>query len=240
VTASQSHHRGAHPADQKLFAPTQYAALQQAVSDLSWLLTQGYPPAASLKLVGDHFKLKERQRLAVARAACSDQQRERRQQSCLPLAAVAGQQLLLDGFNLIVTLEAALGGGVLLNCRDGCLRDMSSVHGSYRAVSETEQAIWLLSETLLTAQPAAVTWLLDQPVSNSGRLAQHIREMAATHRWPWQVEVVLNPDKELRASDKLAVTADSNILDYVRGWLNLTQVVIAQRLPQAWIVDLHG
>lgn len=64
--------------------------------------------------------------------------------------------------------------------------------------------------------------------------------MAAAHCWPWQVEVVLNPDKELRASDKLAVTADSNILDYVRGWLNLTQVVIAERLPQAWIVDLCG
>ena len=239
MSESQSH-RGAHPADQKLFAPSQHATLRQAVSDLSWLLSRDYAPAASLKLVGDHFKLKERQRLAVARAACSNQQRERRQQSCLPVAAVAGQQLLLDGFNLIVTLEAALSGGVLLNCRDGCLRDISSVHGSYRAVSETERAIQLLGETLLAAQPAAVTWLLDQPVSNSGRLAQRLRKIALTHNWPWQVEVVFNPDKELRASNKLAVTADSNILDYVRRWLNLTPVVIAERLPQAWIVDLQS
>jgi hypothetical protein len=240
MSESQLRHRGAHPADQKLFAATQHAALRQAVADLSWLLSQGYAPTASLKLVGDHHKLKERQRLAVARAACSNQQRERRQQSCLPLAAIAGQHLLLDGFNLIVTLEAALSGGVLLHCRDGCLRDMSSVHGSYRTVGETEQAIQLLSETLLAAQPAAVTWLFDQPVSNSGRLAQRLREMALAQHWPWQVEVVLNPDKELCASDKLALTSDSHILDHVRGWLNLTRVVIEERLPHAWVVDLRG
>jgi hypothetical protein len=240
MSGSLSHHRGAHPADHKLFGPPQHAMLRQTVSDLSWLLSRAYAPTASLKLVGDHYKLKERQRLAVARAACSDQQRERRQQSCLPMAAIAGQHLLLDGFNLIVTLEAALSGGVLLNCRDGCLRDMSSVHGSYRTVSETEQAIHLLSETLLAAQPAAATWLFDQPVSNSGRLAQRLREMALAHHWPWQVEVVLNPDKELCASDRLAVTSDSHILDHVRGWLNLPKVVIEERLPRAWIVDLRS
>jgi hypothetical protein len=233
-------HRGAHPADQELFAAAQHATLRQAVADLSWLLNHGYAPAASLKLVGDHFTLKERQRLAVARAACSDQQRTHRQQSSLTFAALAGQELLLDGFNLIVTLEAALSGGVLLHCRDGCLRDLSSVHGSYRTVSETEAAIELLSTTLWAAQPAAATWLLDQPVSNSGRLAQRIRALAAQHRWPWQVKVVMNPDKEMCASGKPVITSDSHILDHVHGWFNLTQLVIETHLPQAWIVDLRG
>src|SRR5262245_65209984 len=78
---------------------------------------------------------------------------------------------------------------------------MSSVHGSYRSVAETEEAIRLISETLLDAKPASALWLLDQPVSNSGRLAQRIREMAAEHNWPWGVEVVMNPDKVLRSSE---------------------------------------
>jgi hypothetical protein len=230
--------RGAHPADQKLFATEQHAALRQAVADVSWLRTKNYAHAASLKLVGDHFNLRERQRLAVARAACSDQQRAQRQQTCLPFAALAGRELLLDGFNLIVTLEAALSGGVLLQCRDGCVRDLSSVHGSYRTVSETEQAITLLGQTLQAAQPAAVTWLLDQPVSNSGRLAERLRALAAAQGWPWQIEVVMNPDKEICASTKLAVTADSNILDHVNGWFNLTKLVIENQVPRAWLVDL--
>jgi hypothetical protein len=236
--SDNTRHRGAHPADQKLFAPKHHETLRQAVRDLSWLLSRGYAPAASLKLVGDHYALKERQRLAVARAACSDQQQRLRRQSLLLLESIKGESLLIDGFNLIVTMEAALSGGVLIRCRDGCVRDMSSVHGSYRSVAETGKAIQLISETLLGAEPSSAVWLLDQPVSNSGRLAQRIREMAAEGGWPWSVEVVMNPDKVLRSSDQIVVTADSNILDGAKRWINLGAILVTQRLPQAWVVDL--
>jgi hypothetical protein len=238
MSSLNQRHRGAHPADRKLFAPKNQEILRQAVRDLSWLLSRGYAPTASLKLVGDRFALKERQRLAVARATCSDQQRESRERTRLPLESISGQDLLIDGFNIIVTTEAALSGGVLIRGRDGCVRDMSSVHGSYRSVAETEEAIRLISETLLAAKPALALWLLDQPVSNSGRLAQRIREMAAAHNWPWGVDVVMNPDKVLRSSDQIVVTSDSNILDGVKGWVNLGDLLIARRLQEVWIVDL--
>jgi hypothetical protein len=232
-------HRGAHPKDQRLFDAASLPALRRSVADLSWLLSRGYAAAASLKLVGDHFGLKERQRLAVARAACSDQQRESRERIRLPLESVNGQDLLIDGFNIIVTTEAALSGGALIRCRDGCVRDMSSVHGSYRSVAETDLAIRLIGEILHGAEPASALWLLDQPVSNSGRLAQRIREIATEHNWPWSVEVVMNPDKVLRSSDQIAVTSDSNILDRVKGWINLGEILVAERLREAWIVDLR-
>jgi len=238
-TREDRRHRGAHPKDRRLFDAALLPALRGAVADLSWLLSRGYPAAASLKLVGDHFGLKERQRLAVARAACSDRQRESRERIRLPLESVRGEDLLIDGFNIIVTTEAALSGGVLIRCRDGCFRDMSSVHGSYRSVAETDEAIRLIGEILFGAEPASALWLLDQPVSNSGRLAQRIREMAAEHNWPWSVEVVMNPDKVLRPSDQIVVTADSNILDGVKGWINLGEMLVTQRLPEAWIVDLR-
>jgi hypothetical protein len=237
-TGEDRRHRGAHPKDQLLFAAATLPALRRCVADLSWLLSRGYAAAASLKLVGDHFALKERQRLALARASCSDQQRESRERTRLPLESINGQDLLIDGFNIIVTTEAALSGGVLLRCRDDCVRDMSSVHGSYRSVAETDEAIRLIGEILLGAEPASALWLLDQPVSNSGRLAQRIREVAAEHNWPWNVEVVMNPDKILQSSDQIVVTSDSNILDSVKGWINLGEMLVTQRLPEAWIVDL--
>src|SRR5262245_22252373 len=231
-------HRGTHPADQKLFAPQHHETLRRAVSDLSWLLGRNYAPTASLKLVGDHYALKERQRVAVARAACSDQQREYRRQICLLPQSARDQELLIDGFNIIVTMEAALSGGVLLRCRDDCIRDMSSVHGSYRSVEETETAIRLISETLMTMRPAAAVWLLDQPVSNSGRLAHTIREMAARFGWPWAVEVVMNPDKVIRESNKIAITSDSNVLDCSPRWINLSRWLIDSHLPEARMIDL--
>ncbi|HMY74358.1 MAG TPA: DUF434 domain-containing protein [Blastocatellia bacterium] len=234
-----SRHRGAHPEDEKLFAAKSLPALRQAVADLSWLLNRAYAPAASLKLVGDRFALKDRQRLAVARAACTDEQLRHRQSGALPLENVHGQTLLIDGFNLLITLEAALSGGVLIACRDGCIRDLSSVHGTYRSVAETERALLLVGETLAQVQPQTVTWLLDQPVSNSGRLAARIRELAAAGNWPWTVEVVMNPDKVLRETDQIIITSDSNILDASVRSVNLNRLLIEGHLQQAWLVDLN-
>jgi len=231
-------HRGAHPADDKLFALKHLPDLRQAVADLSWLLGRGYAPAAALKLVGDRFSLQQRQRLAVGRASCSDEQRANRQSRRLPLEQVRGAELMIDGFNLTITIEAALSGGVLIACRDGCLRDLSSVHGTYRSVAETEAAICLVGELLAEAEPRAVTWLLDRPVSNSGRLAGRIRELAAERDWLWSVEVVMDPDKILRASDQIIVTSDSNILDAPARWVNFNCLLIKEKLKRAWVIDL--
>src|SRR6266849_2050494 len=154
-------HRGAHPEDKKLFAAEQLPVLRSAVSELSWLLTRDYSLKGGLKLVGDRYILTDRQRLAVARAACSDQSKERRAAALVNAGKVAGQALIVDGFNLIITVEAALSGGLLMLCRDGCIRDLSSVHGSYRAVSETDTAIQLIGEALEVLQPKSVDWVLD-------------------------------------------------------------------------------
>ncbi|HEX4947334.1 MAG TPA: DUF434 domain-containing protein [Blastocatellia bacterium] len=232
-------HRGAHPSDAQLFAPRHLASLRAAVADLSWLLSRDYAVNSALKLVGDRYDLRERQRLAVVRAAASDQQVQHRQNTLLPLSEVRGQRLVIDGFNLIITLEAALSGGVIIAGRDGCLRDLSSVHGSYRSVTETETAIQLISAALMPYQPAAAWWLLDQPVSNSGWLASRIRDLAAAHHWPWEVEVVLNPDRTICESGWIALTSDSNVLDGVQHWINLTQAILDQSMPAAWVIDLR-
>src|SRR6267143_2036128 len=104
-------HRGAHPEDRKLFAEEQVPVLRTAVGELSWLLTRDYSLKGALKLVGDRYTLTDRQRLAVARAACSDQSKERRATSLVHAGEVAGQDLIVDGFNIIITVEAALSGG---------------------------------------------------------------------------------------------------------------------------------
>lgn len=232
-------HRGPHPEDAVLFAPKNLPALRQATEELSWLLTRGFPPAASLKLVGDRHRLVDRQRIAVSRAACSDQSRERRAATRVVPTHLAGERLLVDGFNLLITVEAALSGGVLLLCRDSCTRDLASMHGSYRSVEETEVAIRRIGETLTSMRPARVEWLLDRPVSNSGRLAARIEQIARKAGWPWSVETVFDPDAELAASDAVVASSDSGVLDRVRRWAELTSPVVEAWVPVPWQVDLR-
>jgi hypothetical protein len=209
-----------------------------AVSELSWLLSRGYQTKSALKLVGDRHNLSERQRLAVSRAACPDESRAGRSASRLSETAVAGEELVVDGFNLVILLEAALSGGVLVRGRDGCVRDLSSVHGSYRAVEETERAVLLAGEALASLRPASVLWLFDSPVSNSGRLAARVREVAAARGWPWEVRVEFNPDRDIVNSNLVAVTSDSNVLDGVARWLNLGRLIVERYVEGAWVIDL--
>jgi hypothetical protein len=233
-------HRGAHPADAELFAANELAKLRRAVSELCWLLSRGYNMTSALKLVGDRHGLRERQRLAVSRCACSDQARQRRVEHCVPLNQLQNQQVIVDGFNLIITVEAALSGGLLLIGMDDCIRDLSSVHGSYRSVEETERAISMIGDALQKLAPASVLWLLDRPVSNSRRLAAKITDLATHNNWPWNVEVVFNPDSAMVASPAVAITSDSSILDRVERWADLKSYLLANEIPGAWMVDLRS
>ena len=123
--------------DRQLFSNEQEATLRDAARDLSWLLTRNYASNSALKLVGDRYALNARQRLAVGRGACSDLAAESRRQREVNRNLLAGNELWIDGFNVLTSIEAALSGGVILHSRDGCYRDMASMHGSYRRVEET-------------------------------------------------------------------------------------------------------
>jgi hypothetical protein len=231
------HHRGAHPADAKLFGQDQLTKLRLAVTELSWLLSRRYNMTSSLKLVGDRHELRERQRLAVLRSSCSDQNKRRRKGHCISVEQICNLPMIVDGFNLMITIEAALSRGPLFIGVDKCIRDLSSVHGSYRSVEETDGAISMIGEAFQVLGVSSVRWLLDRPVSNSGRLASRIAGIAAERNWPWQVEVIFNPDSTIVASSDVAITSDSSVLDKVERWADLKSFLVA-RVKEAWLVDL--
>jgi len=205
-----------------------------AAADLSWLLSRGYAEPSSLKLVGDRHRLVERQRTAVLRCAAADAAVAGRRERRLGLDAARGGPVRIDGFNLILTLESALGGGVVLGGRDGCFRDLASVHGTYRKVEETRPALELATRRLAAWGVGPRTWLLDAPVSNSGRLAAMIREIDPEAR----AEVVADPDPLLVLPGPPVATADSGVLDRCGPWINLARLLVEAEVPGAFLVDL--
>lgn len=232
-------HRGPHPSDTKLFAPDVIPQLRSAAEDFSLLLTKGYADKSSLKLVGDRFFLTERQRLAIMRSSCSDQQLANRKQKLVEIENIANKSIAIDGYNLLITIEAAMSGGILFKGRDGCLRDLASIHGTYRKVSETVPAIERIGNFLSEYRIQNALWLLDSPVSNSGRLKKIIIELAEKNNWNWEVRLSLSPDAELIKTNDLAiVSSDSIILDNCKTWINLAAEIIRKKLSNAIIIDL--
>ena len=230
-------HRGPHPQDAELFGPETWILLREAVGHLSWLLSKKYPPNSSLKLVGDRFQLNQRQRTAVLRCSCADGSLEERLERQITVEELAGRELHLDGFNVLTSIEAALAGGVILCGREGCCRDMASMHGNYRTVEETRPALELIGEVLRSLKTGHCCWYLDRPVSNSGRLRSVILELATQNHWPWSVELVDDPDRILVKSRAMVASADSQVLDQCGSWFNLAREIIQRKIPDVYLVD---
>ncbi|MFQ5591272.1 MAG: DUF434 domain-containing protein [Phycisphaerae bacterium] len=237
-------HRGRHPADERLFSADNVPTLRRAVSDYAWLLSRMYAQASALKLVGDRYNLAARQRLAVLRCTCSEQSLKTRTARIRTLRECRDASVAIDGYNVLITVEAALSGGPILVGLDSCCRDLASVHGTYRKVEETIPALTLIMDHLDSCGVKHVDWYLDSPVSNSGRLKTLIAELveARTSREApaaeWNIEIVRSPDAMLSACVGPVATSDSAVLDRCGVWVNLAGEVIRARTSRPWIVNL--
>ena len=105
-------------------------------------------------------------------------------------------------------------------------------------MEETLPAIELIGQFLAEAGVSDVLWLLDSPVSNSGRLKTLIRQKAEASVWPWQIDLSLNPDAELVRTGRVVASSDSVVLDSCTRWVNLGAEIIRHRLPEARVIDL--
>jgi len=233
-------HRGADPEDERSFGAERLPDLHQAVHDVCWLLDRGYGISAATELAGDRYHLTRRQRIAVGRCACSSKARERRQNHCVDATQLKGLELWLDGFNVLTAVETALGGGVVLIGRDCCCRDVAGVYSHYHKVAETVPALQAIGRVTSQCGVAKCRWWLDSPVFNSGRLKGIILQVSSELGWPWQVELVTNPDRILSAAEQIVSSSDHAILDRCQRWFNAAWQVITAEVPQARVVDLGG
>ena len=105
---------------------------------------------------------------------------------------------------------------------DGTLRDLAALRGTYRLIPETDRAIQIMFDTLKEAKVQSVRILLDEPVSNSGRLKAKIADTAEGYPFELDIRILKDVDRELYNKEHV-VTSDSIILDHCMSWVNLTE-----------------
>ncbi len=234
---SPTSRRGSDSEDYKFFSETAVETLRIAQIEIQWLMNRGYKIGPVIDFVGGHYQLSSRQRNALKRSTCTTLQAKKRKETLLPLETAKDSHLILDGFNLIITLEVALCGSVLILGTDGVLRDLAGLRGSYKIIEETNQALDLLGKSLKRLQVSEVKILLDAPISNSGKLRNKILEHSADWGMTVEVDLVPNVDAILSRLERI-VTADSVILDTCTSWINLSREIVENRIPNAWIIKL--
>lgn len=227
--------RGKNSNDDVLFGSRNLQLkFKEAIKDMFYLLSRGYGEKSSLQLVGNKYRLNVRQQQAIQGMSASQQQMEIRQANEISFHQLNSETIIIDGFNLLIILESALSGAYLFKGVDGAYRDLSSVHGTYKRVQQTEAAIHFVGETL---KHHKVIWVFDQPVSNSGRLKTMLREIAEQKGYHWDIILDHNPDKMLAQSKHIVVSSDAWIIDRAARWLNLASFLIDQHIENSNIIQ---
>ncbi|MBR5047322.1 MAG: DUF434 domain-containing protein [Eubacterium sp.] len=212
--------RGYVPDDERNFSAEAIEILRKASCHIRYLINEGYDLKQASTFVGNHFMLSERQRLAIIRSLATDGQLAVRQERRVPLADLSGEEVWIDGFNTIITLEVMLNDSILFECMDGTIRDLAALRGTYRLIPETSEAIRLMFNTLQAAGVQTLHILLDEPVSNSGRLKVLIADIGEEYSFNLDIRILKNVDRALYDKENV-ITSDSIILDRCRSWINL-------------------
>ena len=224
--------RGYVPEDERNFSPDAIEKLRTASHHVYWLLGEGYDLKQATVFVGNHFLLSERQRLAVMRSVASSDQICERRSKLTNLSDLTGQEVWIDGFNTIITLEVMLCDSLLFCCMDGAIRDLAALRGTYRLIPETEDAVRLMLCVLQEAGIRKANILLDEPVSNSGRLKTKIADIAEEYsRLDLDIQIRRDVDRALYQK-AFVITSDSIILDHCISWVNIAEECMRRKGKQ--------
>ena len=220
--------RGFVPEDIRNFSEEAVSVMKEAARHVLYLINEGYDMKPAVTFVGNHFQLSERQRLALMRSlAAMDQLMERKNKE-KSLRQLAGQEVWIDGFNTVITLEVMLSDSILIRGMDGCIRDLAALRGTYRLIPETTRAARMLMACLEFAQVKKACILLDEPVSNSGRLKALLAEAAEEYGLETDIRILKDVDRALYEKENV-ITSDSIILDHCKSWVDLTAECVRQR-----------
>lgn len=209
--------------------------IKEAVSDMSFLLERGYGESSSCELVGNRYKLNKRQQQAIKGMSAAESAVKSRNLKQLEKHTLSEKEIIIDGFNQIILMESMLSNAYLFKGKDGAFRDLSSLHGTYKSVNQTEEALRLIGDFFKVNNVKKVIWVFDQPVSNSGRMKTKLISMAEKYGYNWEIILENNPDKIIAESKLVAVTSDAWILDRVESWFNL----IRELIPANYEFVLH-
>ena len=212
--------RGYVPDDERNFSQEAIKILRLASRHVEYLINEGYDLKQSATFVGNHFLLSDRQRLAVMRSLATKEQLKNRENKRIALTELSGKDVWIDGFNTIITLEVLLSDSILFTCMDGAIRDLAALRGTYRIIPETREAVKLLFDLLEEVKIRSASILLDEPVSNSGRLKALVADSGENYPFDLNIQVQKNVDRTLYEKENV-ITSDSIILDHCVTWVNL-------------------
>jgi hypothetical protein len=201
--------------------------LKEAKKDFQYLLERGFPRTGALEYVGNHYLLGQMQRNYLNRTVFSREKIKTRKDKLILLSDVKGKDVLVDGYNVLITTETMFQGAddLIVNCDDGVTRDVKAVFGKYKRNETTAIALKSIISLLKLFKPKRVHFYYDSPVSLSGDLARTTKEILDSNEVPGDAQTSKNVDLKLVSLSHelgaVVATSDGIIMDKVDSVLDI-------------------
>ncbi|MGA2675847.1 MAG: DUF434 domain-containing protein [Methanobacterium sp.] len=194
--------------------------LQNASNDLRFLLNRGYRKVMAIDFVGNHYLLNKKERNFLNRTVFSQAKSRSRKSKVIPICKIKGNTLLIDGYNILITIESICSNeDSLIISDDGVMRDVNAVFGKYKFKEITENALNAIVSLIRVYQPKDVKVFYDKPVSYSGKLAKLTGRIMENHGIIGNAETAVNVDYQLiklyHKTSGVVATSDGIIMDKV-------------------------
>ncbi len=200
--------------------------LEDATSDLKFLLNKNYNKKAALEFVGNHYLLDKEERNYLQRKVYSTEASKGRKSKIIPLSKIRGKTLFIDGYNVLITVESICSSdGSIVICDDGVLRDVNAVFGKYKCKEDTVNALNSVLALVKIYKPQDVQVFFDSQVSRSGELARLTEEIMKKQEIKGSAHTAPNVDYQLITKsheiEGVVATSDSVIMDKVDNILDI-------------------
>ena len=178
-----------------------------AFYDLYYLLARGYPRQAALALIHSKHGLSREALILLSRCIHPPEINKEIIRKRQEPGKIRGNCLVIDGFNQLTTIYAAMIQAPLYICSDTMLRD-SLLAGPRLVIENIEKLAPVLAQALQRLEPRETIIVLDSQPSHSGETAAYLRRTLGV-----ETVATRNADKRIieEAQGRNCVAATSDI-----------------------------
>jgi hypothetical protein len=195
--------------------------LLKPAMDIRSILRWSYPKFATIRFVADHFQLNVEERQILTRVIMPPDRVVSRISKKAACTGIRDRDLLLDGYNVLLSVDSLLKKEPMWFCDDGYIRDTRYYFSKAKQAEDIEEALDLVLKFLSEARPKSAIFLLDAQISRSGELAGFIRRKMKEYGISGEARTSKTADFELKTDGKnpenslIVATSDGVVIDSV-------------------------
>ncbi len=201
--------------------------LLKPARDIRSILRWDYPKFSTIRFVADHFQLSVEERHILTRVIMPPGRIVPRINKKMACTGMKDRKLLLDGYNVLLSVDSLLKKEPMWFCDDGYIRDTRYYFSKAKQAEDIEEALDAVLKFLSEAGPNSVIFLFDAQISRSGELAGFIRYKLKEYGISGEAKTSKIADFELKTEggnpekNLIVATSDGIIIDSVLQVLDI-------------------